>query len=82
MRGKNSAVTQAEEYLRDIQGISDGGLTLPWELVTGLIGLGLGVFFGPVILASTDEGARYLERSARSAIGKKGYEGYGTYRSA
>jgi len=81
MRGRNSAVTEAEAHLRSVQGISDG-LTLPWELVTGLIGLGLGVFFGPVILASTDEGSRYLERAARSAIGKKGYEGYGTFRSA
>lgn len=44
-------------------------VTIPsWLLAFG-IGLGLGVFLGPSILASTDAGSQWLAKKARERIG-------------
>lgn len=69
MRGRNvsSAVIEAETYLREYQGISEG-VTIPTWLFAGTAGLVFGVFFGPTILASTAEGSDYLAKAARRRI--------------
>lgn len=45
------------------------GVTIPSWLLTLGIGLVVGTFFGPTILASTDAGSRYLAKKARERIG-------------
>jgi hypothetical protein len=50
------------------QAISQG-VTIPSWLLTLGIGLAVGIFAGPVILASTESGSRYLERRVREKLG-------------
>lgn len=42
------------------------GITLPGWLVGGVIGLVVGIAFGPPILAGTETGSRYLEEKIRA----------------
>lgn len=41
------------------------GVTVPTPLFAGLIGLGIGLLFGPAIIASSQTGRQWLERQAR-----------------
>lgn len=45
------------------------GVTIPTWLLTLGIGLGVGIFAGPSILASTEAGSQYLARKARERFG-------------
>jgi len=44
------------------------GVTLPTWLVAGALGLIVGVIAGPALLASTDEGAKWLAKKAREKL--------------
>ena len=71
MRGQinlPSAVREAEQVLRNVQGISEG-VTIPTWLFAGGAGILMGVILGPAILASTAGGSEYLARAARKRIG-------------
>lgn len=46
-----------------------GGIDIPTPLVFGLIGLTIGVLFGPSIIASTDAGSKWLAKKAHERIG-------------
>jgi phage FluMu protein Com len=46
------------------------GVTIPTWLFASGIGLAIGIIFGPVILGSTEAGARYLERRAREKLSR------------
>lgn len=46
------------------------GVTIPTWLFASGIGLAIGIIFGPVILGSTESGARYLERRAREKLSR------------
>ena len=61
-RTMNEATTQARG-VRISQGVS-----IPTWLFAGGIGFLLGVVAGPAILASTEGGAKYLERQVRERI--------------
>ena len=69
MRGQNlsSVVREAEQVIRDYQGISEG-ITIPTWLFAGTIGIVAGVILGPAILASTAEGSAYLARATAGRI--------------
>ena len=41
------------------------GVTIPTSLFVGLITFGLGVLFGPALIATTAEGRSWLEKQAR-----------------
>jgi len=41
------------------------GVTIPTPLFVGLISFGLGMLLGPALVATTDEGRRWLEGQAR-----------------
>ena len=44
------------------------GVTIPGWMLTGGIAFALGVIFGPALIASTDQGARWLEKRAREKL--------------
>jgi len=44
------------------------GVTIPSWLLAGAIGIGIGVIFGPSILASTEAGSQWLARKSREYI--------------
>ena len=44
------------------------GVTIPGWMLTGGIAFALGVIFGPALIASTDSGARWLEKKAREKL--------------
>ena len=46
------------------------GVTIPTWIFASSIGLGLGIVFGPAILASTDSGAKYLAKKAQEKLSK------------
>ena len=46
------------------------GVTVPTWFVAGGIGVILGIFLGPAIIGSTEEGSKWLERQARGKIGR------------
>lgn len=43
-------------------------VTIPTWLLAGVVGLGIGVLFGPSILSSTEAGSQWLARQARERI--------------
>jgi len=45
------------------------GVTIPTSLFVGVIAFGLGMFLGPALVATTDEGRKWLEGQARK-VGK------------
>jgi len=49
-------------------GIAQEGVALPTWLVAGTVGLIIGVIFGPVLLASSREGAQKLARLAEEKL--------------
>lgn len=67
MRGQTiypSGVREAEQVVRDYQGISGDGITIPtWLFFTGA-GLLTGIILGPAIMATTAGGSAYLARLA------------------
>lgn len=67
MRGQDSlssGVREAEQVMRDYQGISGDGVTIPtWLFFTGA-GLLTGIILGPAIMATTAGGSAYLARLA------------------
>ncbi len=72
MRGRvnqSSVVTQAEQYLREVQGISGDGVTIPVWLFASGVGLLAGIILGPAIMATTSGGSAYLANLARTRIG-------------
>lgn len=48
----------------------EGGVNIPTPVFTFLIGLGLGIVFGPVIWASTEGGAEWMARKARERLSR------------
>ena len=48
----------------ELQAITQG-VTIPTPLFVGLLGFGLGMLLGPALVASTDEGRKWLEKQAR-----------------
>lgn len=44
------------------------GITIPTPLFVGIITFGLGVLFGPALIATTAGGREWLEKQAREAI--------------
>jgi len=44
------------------------GVTIPSWLLAGAIGIGIGVIFGPSILASTEAGSQWLAKKSREHI--------------
>lgn len=42
-----------------------GGVTIPTSVLVGVIFFGLGMLLGPSLVASTDEGKKWLEKQAR-----------------
>ena len=44
------------------------GITIPTPLFVGIISFTLGVFLGPALIATTEEGRRWLEEQARGII--------------
>lgn len=44
------------------------GVTLPTWLVIGLAAFGAGMILGPAVLASTEAGAKYLEKQVRERV--------------
>jgi len=66
MRGRDStAVAQAERVVRDYIGQE---VAIPTWVFAGVIGLGLGVAFGPTILVSTRTGAEKLAHLAEERL--------------
>lgn len=51
-----------------LEAVAQDGVTIPTPLFASLIGFGLGVLLGPALIASTDEGRRWLEKQARGRI--------------
>ena len=45
-------------------------VTIPTWLLVGFIAFGIGVVAGPALIASTSEGARWLEKTAREKLAK------------
>ena len=54
----------------ELTAIKQEGVTIPTPLFAGLLGFGLGVLLGPALIASTDEGRKWLERQGRAAISR------------
>ena len=52
-------------YCHSLNEAVSQGVNVPTWLVAGGIGLLLGIFAGPALIASTEEGARWLERRVR-----------------
>lgn len=48
-----------------LEAIAQNGVTIPTPLFVGLISFGLGMLLGPALVATTDEGRRWLEGQAR-----------------
>ena len=46
------------------------GVTIPTWMFAGGLGLLIGIVVGPAILASTKEGAAYLEKKARERLAR------------
>ena len=72
MRGQGSSssvVREAEQVVREYQGISGEGVTIPTWLFASGCGLIAGIILGPAIMASTAGGSDYLARLARQKIG-------------
>jgi hypothetical protein len=44
------------------------GVTIPSWLLAGAIGIGIGVIFGPSILATTEAGSQWLAKKSREHI--------------
>lgn len=44
------------------------GVTIPGWMVTGGIAFALGVILGPALIASTESGAKWLEKKAREKL--------------
>ena len=63
--GQKMEVIKASPRLSGISGIS--GISGFWPF---MLGLGLGVFFGPAIISASKGGRAYLERTAREAEAK------------
>jgi DNA-directed RNA polymerase subunit RPC12/RpoP len=69
--GTRGIVAEKEvKVLNRIQndGIAQEGVALPTWLVAGTVGLIIGVIFGPVLLASSREGAQKLARIAEEKL--------------
>lgn len=55
-------------YCGSINEAISQGLSIPTPVVTGFLGLALGVILGPAILASTKSGSEWLAKQARERI--------------
>lgn len=75
MRGKCvscSAVTEAEQVVRNYIGQEEGGITIPnWLFFLGL-GAGIGMILGPSLMATTAAGSARLAELSREYIERKG----------
>lgn len=72
MRGQYnypSAVREAEQVLRDVQGISGEGVTIPTWLFAGGCGLLAGIILGPAIQASVVGSGSYLAKKTSQRFG-------------
>ena len=72
MRGQDiypSGVREAEQVIREYQGISGEGVTIPTGLFYFGCGLLGGIILGPALMATTKGGSDYLARMARTKLG-------------
>lgn len=61
VEGETTACAYCGEELQAIT----QGVTIPTPLFVGLLGFGLGMLLGPALVATTDEGRKWLEKQAR-----------------
>jgi len=69
--GHREVVTEQEVNMRSENGVAQAqgeGIALPIWAVAGGIGLLIGIFFGPALLASSREGALKLARIAEEKL--------------
>lgn len=70
MRGRaiSRAVQQAEQVLRNYSVSQGEGVTIPTWLLTGGIGLVVGMVIGPSLMAATKEGSERLAELSKEYI--------------
>lgn len=66
---RNTTVTRCASCGTQLQAIAQDDVTIPDRPFFFGLGLVLGMIFGPVIIATTEEGRRSLERVARAKVG-------------